>query len=111
MTPRAELKRMSDARLTEIRRQSLERQTGLSWIAEHQFCDGRRWRFDFACLEIATAIEIDGGVTVETAPLVAAAGADVLVAGSAVFKGGSVSDPAPYGANIRAIRAAAEKAL
>jgi len=56
-------------------------------------------------------IEIDGGVTPETAPLVAAAGADVLVAGSAVFSGGSVSDPAPYGANIRAIRAAAEAAL
>jgi ribulose-phosphate 3-epimerase len=56
-------------------------------------------------------IEIDGGVTVHTAPLVAAAGADVLVAGSAVFKGGSVADPAPYGANIRAIRAAAEAAL
>ena len=51
-------------------------------------------------------IEIDGGVTPETAPLVAEAGADVLVAGSAVFKGGSVSDPAPYGANIRAIKAA-----
>jgi ribulose-phosphate 3-epimerase len=56
-------------------------------------------------------IEIDGGVTAETAPLVAAAGADVLVAGSAVFRGGSVADPAPYGANIRAIRAAAEAAL
>ena len=55
-------------------------------------------------------IEIDGGVTVQTAPLVAAAGADVLVAGSAVFRGGSVADPAPYGANIRAIRAAAEAA-
>ena len=55
-------------------------------------------------------IEIDGGVTVETAPLVAAAGADVLVAGSAVFKGGSVENPAPYGANIAAIRAAAVKA-
>ncbi len=55
-------------------------------------------------------IEIDGGVTVATAPLVAAAGADVLVAGSAVFKGGSVSEPAPYGANIRAIRQAAEAA-
>ena len=53
-------------------------------------------------------IEIDGGVTVETAPLVVAAGADVLVAGSAVFKGGSVADPAPYGANIAAIRAAAQ---
>jgi ribulose-phosphate 3-epimerase len=53
-------------------------------------------------------IEIDGGVTPETAPLVAAAGADVLVAGSAVFKGGSVSDPAPYGENIRAIRASCD---
>lgn len=51
-------------------------------------------------------IEIDGGVDVKTAPLVAAAGADVLVAGSAVFRGGSVEDPAPYGANIRAIKAA-----
>ena len=55
-------------------------------------------------------IEIDGGVTAETAPLVAAAGADVLVAGSAVFKGGSVSNPAPYGTNIAAIRKAAEAA-
>ena len=53
-------------------------------------------------------IEIDGGVTPATAPLVAQAGADVLVAGSAVFKGGSVADPAPYGENIRAIRSAAE---
>ncbi|MFL4468811.1 ribulose-phosphate 3-epimerase [Tateyamaria armeniaca] len=52
-------------------------------------------------------IEIDGGVDPKTAPLVAKAGADVLVAGSAVFRGGSVSDPAPYGDNIRAIRAAA----
>ncbi|MCB1368176.1 MAG: ribulose-phosphate 3-epimerase [Rhodobacteraceae bacterium] len=56
-------------------------------------------------------IQIDGGVTPETAPLVVAAGADVLVAGSAVFKGGSVANPAPYGDNIRAIRAAAEAAL
>ena len=53
-------------------------------------------------------VEIDGGVTPETAPLVAAAGADVLVAGSAVFRGGSVQNPAPYGQNIRAIRQAAE---
>ena len=52
-------------------------------------------------------IEIDGGVDVGTAPSVAQAGADVLVAGSAVFRGGSVDDPAPYGENIRAIRAAA----
>ncbi len=56
-------------------------------------------------------IEIDGGVDPKTAPLVAAAGADVLVAGSAVFKGGSVSQPDVYGENIRAVRAAAEAAL
>jgi len=49
-------------------------------------------------------IEIDGGVDPKTAPLVVEAGADVLVAGSAVFRGGSVSNPAPYGENIRAIR-------
>lgn len=53
-------------------------------------------------------IEIDGGVDPKTAPLVAEAGADVLVAGSAVFKGGSVSNPEVYGENIRNIRAAAE---
>ena len=52
-------------------------------------------------------IEIDGGVTPETAPLVAAAGADVLVAGAAVFKGGSVE---AYRANIEAIRSAADAA-
>ncbi|MDA9186313.1 ribulose-phosphate 3-epimerase [Planktomarina sp.] len=49
-------------------------------------------------------IEIDGGVTAQTA--LVRAGAVVLVAGSAVFKGGSVSNPSPYGANIREIRAA-----
>jgi ribulose-phosphate 3-epimerase len=49
-------------------------------------------------------IEVDGGITPETAPIVAAAGANVLVAGSAVFKGGSVD---AYRANIAAIRNAA----
>lgn len=48
-------------------------------------------------------IEVDGGVTVETAPLVAAAGANILVAGNAAFKGG----PNAYSANIAAIRKAA----
>jgi ribulose-phosphate 3-epimerase len=52
-------------------------------------------------------IEIDGGVTPETAPLVVAAGANVLVAGSAVFKGGT---EATYADNIRAIRQAAATA-
>lgn len=51
-------------------------------------------------------IEVDGGVDAQTAPLVIAAGADVLVAGSAVFKGGSVANPAPYATNIQAIRSA-----
>jgi ribulose-phosphate 3-epimerase len=55
-------------------------------------------------------IEIDGGVSVDTAGEAAAAGGDVLVAGAAVFRGGSPSDPAPYAANIRAIRTAAEAA-
>ncbi|MRX50011.1 ribulose-phosphate 3-epimerase [Paracoccus sp. S-4012] len=55
-------------------------------------------------------VEIDGGVDPGTAPLVVAAGADVLVAGSAVFRGGSVERPEVYGENIRAIRAAAEGA-
>jgi ribulose-phosphate 3-epimerase len=53
-------------------------------------------------------IEIDGGVTPETAPLVAAAGANVLVAGSAVFKGGT---QAAYKSNIQAIRAASDGAM
>ncbi|MBT0959321.1 ribulose-phosphate 3-epimerase [Alphaproteobacteria bacterium KMM 3653] len=55
-------------------------------------------------------IEIDGGVSPKTAPGLAAAGADALVAGSAVFKGGSPEHPAPYAENIAAIRKAAEMA-
>ena len=49
-------------------------------------------------------IEVDGGITAETAPLVAAAGARALVAGSAVFKGDGED---AYRANMDAIRAAA----
>ena len=48
------------------------------------------------------ALEVDGGVTVETAPLCIAAGATALVAGTAVFKGG----PQAYGANIAALKQA-----
>jgi ribulose-phosphate 3-epimerase len=48
-------------------------------------------------------IEVDGGITPETAPAVAQAGANVLVAGSAVFAGG----PGAYRANVAAIRHAA----
>jgi ribulose-phosphate 3-epimerase len=49
-------------------------------------------------------IEVDGGINADTAPLVAEAGANVIVAGSAVFKGGT------YAENIAAIRAAAMRA-
>ncbi|MEM8872100.1 MAG: ribulose-phosphate 3-epimerase [Pseudomonadota bacterium] len=49
-------------------------------------------------------IEIDGGITTQTAPLAVEAGADVLVAGSSVFKGGSVADPGPYASNLRSLR-------
>jgi ribulose-phosphate 3-epimerase len=45
-------------------------------------------------------IEVDGGITPETAAMVAAAGANVLVAGSAIFKGGAQA----YRTNIAAIR-------
>ena len=61
----------------------------------------RRVRAMTAGLPIA--IEVDGGVTPETAGAVAAAGADWLVAGSAAFKGGRRQ----YASNIAAIRNAA----
>ncbi len=53
----------------------------------------------------AIYIEIDGGVTPKTAPLVTAAGADVLVAGSAIFNGAGEAD---WASNISAIRASAQ---
>ncbi len=49
----------------------------------------------------AIALEVDGGITPETARQAVAAGANVLVAGTSVFKGG----PAHYAANIAALRA------
>jgi ribulose-phosphate 3-epimerase len=52
-------------------------------------------------------IEVDGGVTPDNAGLLAAAGADTLVAGSFVFKGGREK----YAANITALRAAAQQGL
>lgn len=45
-------------------------------------------------------LEVDGGISAETAPRVVAAGADLLVAGTASFKGG---EPA-YAANIARLR-------
>ena len=48
-------------------------------------------------------IQVDGGITASTTALVTAAGANVLVAGSAIFKG---DDSSSYAANIAAIRSA-----
>lgn len=48
----------------------------------------------------AIALEVDGGITPATARRAVAAGADTLVAGTAVFQGG----PARYAANIAALR-------
>jgi ribulose-phosphate 3-epimerase len=52
-------------------------------------------------------IQVDGGINPQNAAEVAAAGANVLVAGSAVFKGG----PSAYADNIAAIRRCAELAI
>ncbi len=46
------------------------------------------------------ALEVDGGIDSATAPLAIAAGADVLVAGSASFRGGAAN----YAANIAGLR-------
>lgn len=54
-------------------------------------------------------IEVDGGIDPVTAPLVTDAGANILVAGSAVFRGGSIDKPDIYGDNIQAIRNAAKE--
>ena len=45
-------------------------------------------------------LEVDGGINMETAPQAAAAGADLLVAGTATFKGG----PEAYAGNIERLR-------
>ncbi len=57
-----------------------------------------RKRIDMGGLDVH--LEVDGGVNAETARLCVEAGADVLVAGSATFKGG----PGQYAANIAALK-------
>ena len=51
-------------------------------------------------LGLAIDLEVDGGINFETAPRAIAAGADVLVAGTATFKGGATA----YADNIRRLR-------
>ncbi len=69
------------------------------------FIDSQLRKIEAAATRIAKAgrpimLEVDGGVTPHTARQAVAAGADTLVAGSAVFKGGAES----YAANIAALR-------
>lgn len=52
---------------------------------------------------LAVELEVDGGINFETAPRAIAAGANVLVAGTATFKGG----PSAYAANIQRLRSGA----
>ena len=54
---------------------------------------------------------LDGGINAETAPLVVNAGANILVAGSSVFRGGSVEKPEIYGNNIDLIRTSVSKKM
>ena len=60
--------------------------------------EAARKRIDLTGRDIA--LEVDGGITPETARRAIAAGATVLVAGTAVFQGG----PKQYAANIAALR-------
>ena len=60
--------------------------------------EAARKRIDATGRDIA--LEVDGGITPQTAKRAIAAGATVLVAGTAVFQGG----PAQYAANIQALR-------
>ena len=57
-----------------------------------------RKRIDAEGLDVE--LEVDGGINFETAPRAIAAGANVLVAGTATFKGG----PSAYASNIAALR-------
>ena len=61
--------------------------------------EAARKRIDSSGRDIA--LEVDGGITPETARRAIAAGATVLVAGTSVFQGG----PSKYAANIAALRA------
>jgi ribulose-phosphate 3-epimerase len=69
------------------------------------FIDSQLRKIEAAAERIAKsgrtiALKVDGGITPETARVAVSAGANVLVAGTAVFSGG----PARYAANIAALR-------
>ena len=73
---------------------------GPALTPELRFHKTRKWRFDYAWPDRKLFLEVDGGVDAEIARLCTAAGADVLVAGTATFRGG----PAHYAANIASLR-------
>ena len=64
----------------------------------------RAARAEIEARDLSVEIEIDGGINIETAPLAAEAGVDILVAGSAIFHA-----PDPLAA-AREIRDAADAA-
>jgi ribulose-phosphate 3-epimerase len=74
-------------------------QTALPWIVD------KVRRTSLMIADRGIDLEVDGGITPETAPAFAAAGANVLVAGSAVFDGGN------YASNIAALRDACALAV
>ena len=70
-----------------------------------KFIDGQLRKIEAAAERIARAgrtidLEVDGGITPETARRVTDAGANILVAGTSVFRGGASA----YAANIAALR-------
>ncbi len=71
---------------------------GQAFIAESLLKIGRLRRHIASSGVPRPEIEVDGGIDASTAPAVVAAGATVLVAGSAVFSAGSIKD------NIQALR-------
>ena len=50
------------ARQYELFRRTLESFTGCQVVAEHKFNDTRKWRIDFAIIDLKIGIEIEGGV-------------------------------------------------
>ena len=76
----------------------IKQKIGVECVREHRFHPDRLWRFDYAIPSLRIAIEIDGGVSAANAAALAEAGAEILVAGSAVFK---AEDPESV---IRAMR-------
>ena len=50
------------ARQYELFRRTLESFTGCQVVAEHKFHDTRKWRIDFAIIDLKIGIEIEGGV-------------------------------------------------